>query len=60
MHIVIRKQPLVIFGEYDIPLPYSHWFETRLQALKWMTARGLQAICCVVDVAKYQKLGGYK
>lgn len=58
MHIVIRKQPQVIFNEYDIPLPYSHWFATRLEALKWMASRGLQGICYVVDKYKYERLGG--
>jgi hypothetical protein len=58
MYRVIRKMPQIIFSEYDIPIPYSHWLETRLEALKWMTERGLQSICYVVDDCKYKRLGG--
>ena len=57
-YIVVNKQPLKIFDELAIPIPYSHPIEGRVNALKWMSSRGLQAECRVMSEAQFIALNG--
>lgn len=57
-YIVVHKQPLYIFYELSIPIPMSHPIDSKLDALKWMAERGMQAECTVMPISKFRALSG--
>lgn len=54
MFIVIRRLPICLTQEHEIPCPMSHPIEGKAVAMRWMTERGMQAECKVISEALFK------
>lgn len=57
-YLVVHKSSLVIVDELSIPIPMSHPMDSKIEALRWMTQRGMQAECTVMPLSKFKALNG--
>lgn len=45
---VVQKDRVLVQSEWLLVVPVSHEMETKAEALRWMSARGMQAYCEVL------------
>ena len=57
-YLVVHKKSLIIFDSLSIPIPMSHGMESKAEALRWMTQRGMQAECTIMPMSKFRALSG--
>lgn len=58
-YVIVKKETLQIGDELTIPIPMSHSFVCRSQAMRWMFQREMQKECEVMPESKFRALSGF-